>query len=245
MKLDHAFPAIRDRNSLPREVLVVVAHPDDEVIGIGGLLAFHGRRGDVVHVVHATGGDAGDPQGLHTGGDIAQIRAREVTAALAVLGVDAPHGLGFADGALARSYDDLVERLAALFVERRPELLYTFFPGEYHVDHRVLARACCDARDHLPSDCVIRLFGVNQVVPFGVLYDYSDVVDEKDRALACFASQLAYIDFKTKALCRDRAATVNVEDVRVTHAELLAEVDTLSWPRYVERVEQLEEVSRG
>ncbi|HMQ22305.1 MAG TPA: PIG-L family deacetylase [Planctomycetota bacterium] len=256
MKLGPAFPAICDRAALPREILVLVAHPDDEVIGIGGLLAFHGRRGDVVEVVHATEGDAGDPRGLsRLEGDamsvdspggasagIAQIRAREVEAALAVLGLKKPSGLGFPDGDLASHYAQLVDRLGNLFAERRPKLLYTFFPGEYHSDHRTLARAACDARDFLPRDCRILLFGVNQVVPFGSLFDYSDLVDAKDRALACFASQLAYVDFKTKALCRDVAATVNVEDRAVTHAELLAETSVAAWAAYVAAIDALAEV---
>src|SRR4051794_35832490 len=34
-----------------RRVLVVAAHPDDEVLGCGGTMAWHRRRGDSVHVL--------------------------------------------------------------------------------------------------------------------------------------------------------------------------------------------------
>lgn len=238
----HSFPPIRDPGTLPREVLVVVAHPDDEVIGIGGLLAFHGRRGDVVEVVHATGGDKGDPDGKHD--DIAAIRQREVRAALAELGLEAPRALGFEDGALASDYERLVAALRDVYAERRPQLVYAFFPGEYHGDHRTLARACCEAREALPLDCRILLFGVNQPVPCAALWDYSDRVERKQAALACFESQLAYLDFATKVMERDRAATVNVEDPAVTHAELLVETRVEAWLEYVRRFDALEEVSR-
>ena len=137
----HAFPPIADRNALPRDVLVLVVHPDDEVIGIGGLLAFHGARGDSVTVVHATGGGEGDPDGKHE--DIEAIRQREVRAALAELGIEAPSSLGLPDGGLSERGEELRDAVRQSFVEARPELVYTFFPGEYHADHRALARACC------------------------------------------------------------------------------------------------------
>lgn len=239
----HAFPPIADRHALPREVLVVVAHPDDEVIGLGGLLAFHGGRGDQVCVVHATGGDQGDPDGKHA--DIAAIRQREVRAALQELGVAEPRGLGFEDGGLSEQGAALEDAMRTLYVEQRPALVYAFFPGEYHADHRALARACCAAAEALPADCRVLLFGVNQTVPCGTLYDYSDLVERKQAALACFASQLAYLDFATKVMHRDQAATVNVEDPAVTHAELLIETTPAAWAEYTRRIDAIEDASRA
>jgi len=223
----HVFPPILDRQALPERVLVVAAHPDDEVIAVGGLLAFHGRRGDEVRVVHATAGDAGDPEGRHE--DVAELRRAEIRVALAELGIDEPVGLGFADGQLEQHAGELTERLRGEFAAYAPELLYTFHGGEFHADHRTVARACCAARDALPDSCRVHLFGVNQVVAFGALYDYSDLVERKQAALACFESQLAYLDFATKVMYRDQAATVNVELPEITHAELVRCVDKHSW----------------
>ncbi len=233
----HVFPPIRSREDLPDDVLVVVAHPDDEVIGIGGLLAFHGRRGDRVSIVHATDGASGDPGARHA--DIAALRQGEVRAALATLEIGAPDCLGFGDGQLERDEARLTAAVGAHFAGRAPRLVYSFHGGEFHADHRALARACCAASGHLPEGCRVLLFGVNQVVAFGALYDYSDLVTKKRQALACFRSQLAYLDFATKVMHRDQAATVNVELPEVTHAELLVEVRAQSWPDHLRRVEDL------
>jgi LmbE family N-acetylglucosaminyl deacetylase len=231
----HAFPPIRSRDELPRRVLVVVAHADDEVIGIGGLLAFHAQRGDSVHVVHATTGGRGDPDARHE--DIEAMRQQEGVDALAALGIDPPTTLGFQDGSLSGCERELATALGELFAEHTPGLLYTFHRGEYHADHRAIAAAACKARDFLEAACRILLFGVNQAVPFGDLYDYSDLVAVKQRALACFRSQLAYLDFATKVMQRDQAATVNVELPEVTHAELLAEVDRETWPAHIGKLD--------
>jgi len=39
-------------------VLVVAAHPDDEVLGMGGTIARHADRGDVVRIVCVTDGSS-------------------------------------------------------------------------------------------------------------------------------------------------------------------------------------------
>src|SRR5205814_8909675 len=41
-----------------RRVLVIAAHPDDEVLGCGGTLALHARAGDEVHAAIACEGES-------------------------------------------------------------------------------------------------------------------------------------------------------------------------------------------
>ncbi len=56
------------------------------------------------------------------------------------------------------------------------------------------------------------------------MFDVTDYMDRKQHALAAFQSQLAYNDFALKILHRDHAATVNVEDRAIQHAELFADL---------------------
>src|SRR5260370_30510631 len=42
----------------PRRILVIAAHPDDEVLGAGGTLALHARAGDEVTAVIACEGES-------------------------------------------------------------------------------------------------------------------------------------------------------------------------------------------
>src|SRR5437870_11099503 len=75
-------------------LLVLAPHPDDEVIGCGGLVALHLREGRKVRVVVATdGGEAGEP------GE----RQRESRAAVASLGSAEVEFLNFPDRHLADS----------------------------------------------------------------------------------------------------------------------------------------------
>lgn len=69
-----------------RHALVVVAHPDDESFGLGGVLDLLARRGAEVSVLCFTHGEAST---LHGGraGDLFQVRQAELAAAADALGV--------------------------------------------------------------------------------------------------------------------------------------------------------------
>ena len=74
-------------------LLLVMAHPDDESMGAGGLVLRHTRAGVPVHLLCATYGEKGwmgKPPGARPE-DIAEIRAGELqdaAAALALTGVE-------------------------------------------------------------------------------------------------------------------------------------------------------------
>ncbi len=220
--MNHLFPPLRSREELAPPVLVVVAHPDDEVIAAGATLAWHRHQGHAVTVVHATDGAAGDPGGRYD--DIAAVRRREGREALARLGVDDVRSFGLPDGALPEHAASLAEHVRAVVSECAPRTLYSFFFSEAHRDHRAVAAAVAEAADLLPPECRVLLFGVNQVVMGGTMFDVTEQAEVKQHALAAYESQLAYNDFAQKILHRDNAATVNVEDPAVRYAELFADL---------------------
>lgn len=116
-----------------RSLLAVFAHPDDESLASGGLLACCAHLGATVTLLCATRGEHGQGEG-----DLGTIRADELRAAAHVLGIDAPVILGYEDGMLpwadrARLQSDIVKTI----IRRRPEVVVTFDEdGLYgHPDH--------------------------------------------------------------------------------------------------------------
>lgn len=216
------FSPLLPKDDLRAPVLALAAHPDDEVIGAGGLLAWHGRQGHAVTVVHMTDGALGDPSDRDC--DIRATRRREGVEALARLGLEAPQHWDLPDGGLPGRLDEIADRLRELFAAVRPAILYSFWFGEGHRDHRAVAAATVRAAGALPEECRCLLFGVNQVPAGGALFDTTDVYLRKRHALAAYRSQLAYIDLVGLSEHRDRAATVNLDIGGVTHAELYADL---------------------
>lgn len=128
----------------PPRVLVVVAHPDDEAIGAGVLMA---GLPDVV-VTHVTDGAPRNPSAARRRGfpnreAYAQARRDEVLDALALVGVDADrlHCLGFMDGEATLRLVELCHMVIDLFLEHEPEMVLTHPYEGGHTDHDATAFA--------------------------------------------------------------------------------------------------------
>lgn len=220
--MKHLFPPLLAKQDLQPPVLVLAAHPDDEVIACGGMLAWHRQQGHAVMVVHMTDGAQGDPAGKF--GDIAEIRRKEGREALRRLGVKDVRSLDFPDGQLPELQAEISSAIGGLIAEIEPCTIYSFFFAESHRDHRAVSHALCANANKMRPDCRCLLYGVNQVVVAGSMFEVGAFMQQKQHALAAFASQLAYNNFAEKTLHRDHAATVNVEDPAVQYAELFADL---------------------
>lgn len=131
-------------------VLGIWAHPDDEVYLSAGLMATARDAGQRVVCVTATLGEHGTPDpGRWPPARLARVRAAELRASLAVLGVHEHHLLGLADGNCAdQPFDTVVDKLVAIVDEVRPDTIVTFGPDGFtgHGDHQVVsnwATAAC------------------------------------------------------------------------------------------------------
>jgi N-acetylglucosamine malate deacetylase 2 len=120
----------------PDRVAVVVAHPDDETIGAGGQLP---RFVDVT-VVHVTDGATRHQPGRTAH---AKLRRRELETAMAMAGIPARAciGLGIADQEAALRLASIAERLAALLLERKIDIVLTHPYEGGHPDHDATAFA--------------------------------------------------------------------------------------------------------
>jgi LmbE family N-acetylglucosaminyl deacetylase len=87
-------------------LMAVHAHPDDESIGTGGILAKYSAEGHKTVVVFGTKGELGEIQNPEfvppsPGLSIKDIRVLETEKALKVLGVESGHFLGYRDSGMA------------------------------------------------------------------------------------------------------------------------------------------------
>lgn len=118
-------------------VLVVAAHPDDETLGVAGIMARIAMSGGQVYVVVATDGEAAYGDAMP---ELAALRRAEVAAAMSALCViEPPTLLGLPDGDLAAHEQVLVDALTAVGTGARA----VFAPWRHdpHPDHRAAGRA--------------------------------------------------------------------------------------------------------
>jgi LmbE family N-acetylglucosaminyl deacetylase len=136
-----------------RVLAFVVAHPDDDVMGAGGLVALHRDDPDLRFVlVHATDGEAGQiaPGSGATRATLGEVRREEDRRGWVAVGrlPDRHEWLGLPDGGLAALASGLlVDRIADVFAEERPDVVCTFGPDGItgHPDHIAVGAATSEA----------------------------------------------------------------------------------------------------
>lgn len=131
-------PAPSRSGSTARALLCVHPHPDDETIQCGGVLARYTEAGARVKVVTCTGGEEGENlAGLDLGCEaMAEVRRRELYAALDELGVGEHEFLGYRDSGMAGAasnedpasfhqadLDEAGRRLASIIRSFRPDVV--------------------------------------------------------------------------------------------------------------------------
>jgi LmbE family N-acetylglucosaminyl deacetylase len=126
--------------------MCVLAHPDDESLGMGGTVAKYSREGVEVHLVTATRGERGrfgEASERPAPEIVAQTREAELLAAAKELGIREVSFLDYADGDLDRvDPAEAHAKIAAHLRRVRPQVVLTFAPdgGYGHPDHIAISQ---------------------------------------------------------------------------------------------------------
>ncbi len=197
--------------------LVVVAHPDDEAIGAGGLLA---GIPDAV-IAHVTDGSPRDDKyaqskGFQTRDAYARERRREVVNALAHVGItpERCRGLGYVDGEASQQLVELVYDVADLMDEIRPDIVFTHPYEGGHSDHDATAFAVHLAsgilrRDKVPTPLVLELTSYHNFSGQRRVLDFLPFIGSDSRTIKLTASEKAvkkrmYEEFASQKVVLER-----------------------------------------
>jgi LmbE family N-acetylglucosaminyl deacetylase len=174
-------------------VLVIAAHPDDEVLGMGGTIAVHTGRGDDVRVLVVTDGSSTQYPGDE---EIRSRKEEEARRAAAELGVQDYVHLDLPDMRLDTLAHVEVNRVVEEHVrDFAPVVVYTVQP-DVNNDHRVLFDSVAVATRPVPGLAVRRLLtyaptSSTEWTPAAVNWFapnwYVDVTATIERKIAAFA----------------------------------------------------------
>lgn len=217
--------------TLEGKVLVVAAHPDDEVLGCGGTIARLAAAGRAVHVLLLADGEnsraAADGSGVAAGAVAARNAAAEQ--ACRILGCASVESLALPDNRMdGLVLLDVVKEIEARIARHAPTTLLTHHGGDVNVDHRVVHQAvivaCRPVPGHpvrellffeVPSSTEWRPPGSGDSFAPNYFVDVSATLERKMAALDAYASELR--DFPhprsrraIEALAHWRGATVGV-----------------------------------
>jgi len=141
-----------------KKVLVIVAHPDDEVLGCGGTIACHREENDEVHIVLMADGVTSrtyHPEKKQSRAEELEFnkeaiiqRRNEAYKANEILGVEQKniHFLNFPDQRLdSLPLLDLIKGIEEVKSRIHPDVIYTHFLDDLNLDHCLTARAALTA----------------------------------------------------------------------------------------------------
>jgi LmbE family N-acetylglucosaminyl deacetylase/SAM-dependent methyltransferase len=185
-----------------RKLVVVAAHPDDESLGAGGLIATAAALQIPTSLLVATVGEGSHPSSrTHSPATLARMRRRELDAAATVLGLQesAVVTLAVPDGQVAEHLDAITAAIVDLVGDGRDTLLVAPYRADGHPDHEAMGRCAATAAHRTgallaeypiwmwhagrPADITWSRF-VRLALP-------SSVQEVKRAAVACHASQIA------------------------------------------------------
>lgn len=186
-----------------KSALVVVAHPDDEVLGLGGTTAKLASRCVTVDVlILATGATSRSSVAADNTGAIDRLR-EQANAAAFVLGTNPPKFGDFPDNAMDTvALLDVVKAVEAAVLEVQPELILTHHGSDLNIDHRITHEAVLTACRPLPGSKVKAIMTVETasstewqstgLSPFkpNVFIDVSSSLNQKLDALRCYVDEM-------------------------------------------------------
>jgi len=173
-------------------VLIVGAHPDDEVLGVGGTLLKHASQGDSVSVCILT--HAYEPQWT---ADYISQKIKEQAAFDKLTGVSKRFNLDFPTITLnAVPHGELNARVADVVNEVKPDIVYSHFGGDLNEDHAAAFKACLVAC-RPPKRITLRLFQTPSETEWGsqmfkpnLWVDIEEFIDKKLEAFRIYASEV-------------------------------------------------------
>jgi LmbE family N-acetylglucosaminyl deacetylase len=209
-----------------RKVIVISAHPDDEILGAGGTLLKHKKAGDVIAWIIVT--ELSERNGFSK--ERVESRKVEIDKVAAMIGFSSVFQLQYPTMNLnPEIMNEMIPRISAIFSDFKPEIVYVMNRSDAHSDHRYTfdAVAACTKSFRYPYIKKVLMYECISETEFApqlpekvfipnYFVDISDFFNKKLEIMQIYESELAEHPFprsnrNIEALATFRGASVGVE----------------------------------
>lgn len=141
------------------KILVVAAHPDDEVLGCGGLMAKYAGDNDIFVVILGEGiSSRYEKRELADKNDLDELQLQSVRAGK-VLGVKENIFYNLPDNRFdSVAFLEIVKKVEKTIQKIKPDIIYTHHSGDLNIDHRIAFRAVLTASRPLKGNSVKEIY---------------------------------------------------------------------------------------
>lgn len=187
-------------------IMVIAAHPDDEVLGCGAAIAKHVKCGEQVDIMILAEGLTSRDERRDRGSrakELSQL-AESARQASRILGVNSLSLHDFPDNRMD-SCDllDIVKVIEAALARHKPRLVYTHHAGDVNIDHQIIHQAVVTACRPYPGQSVKTLLFFEipsstewqtavSSIPFlpNWYVDVSETIAQKNKALEAYSNEI-------------------------------------------------------
>lgn len=209
-----------------KNIIVISAHPDDEVLGVGGALLRHKAKGDKIFWLVTT--CITEEQGFSA--DRVASREQEIKSVATELGIEKTYILDYPTMSLStESLISMVPKISEIFSESKPEIIYCLNRSDAHSDHRITFDAvmACTKSFRYPFIKQVLMYECISETEFApslpektfmpnYYVDISDYLSQKLEIMKIYESEIGEHPFprslrNLEALATFRGASVGVE----------------------------------
>lgn len=187
---------------MTQSILILAAHPDDEVLGCGGTIAKFADEGAIVHIAFLADGVSSRTDEL----GMSQLESRRAAAhkACGILGAKSVSFGDFPDNRMdSVALLDIIQVVEALISTHQPQTVFTHHAGDVNIDHRRLHEAvvvaCRPQRDssvktilcyEVPSSTEWQLSGSAPSFTPNWFEDISSTLERKLASLVAYGAEV-------------------------------------------------------
>lgn len=192
---------------MKKKILVVGAHPDDEILGCGGTLINHIRNRDTVYSLILGEGITSRSTSRNLSKDkkkLSEIKLHAISANK-LIGVKKLYFGNFPDNRFdSVNLLDLTKYIESIFTAIKPDIVYTHFYNDLNIDHRLTFQAVVTACRPYKNKCEIYCFETLSSTDFSpgrknfnpnYFVDISKSINKKIQALKKYKTEIKKYPF--------------------------------------------------
>jgi LmbE family N-acetylglucosaminyl deacetylase len=188
---------------MPSKILIIAAHPDDEVLGCGGTMARLSKEGNEVYTLILG-------EGVTSRDDVRDRKKREeeiknlktdIFNANNLLGVKKVFTVDYPDNRFDTvPFLDVVKSIEKVKEEIKPDIVFTHYENDLNIDHTITFKAVLTATRPMAGETVKEIYSFeilsstewNFPITFSpnVFYDITDYVEQKYSSMQAYKTEI-------------------------------------------------------
>ncbi len=142
---------------MPKSVLIIASHPDDEALGCGGTIIRHVKKGDKVSLAFMTDGVSSRLKSTQKN---IKYRLKASNLAKSLLGVHSIVHLNLPDNSMDKHpLLFIVKKIEGIIKKIKPSIIYTHHYGDLNIDHQITHNAVMTACRPVPNSTINEIYG--------------------------------------------------------------------------------------